>query len=211
MGADHQSHLQQLLLGIPLSRHGVNQIGPALRGVAQSEAGNGLTGQGPFHNILLAWRTCRGKELFPEIPGRLTAQLPEPLLPLIAGPGGPVIGDLHTGPFGQVSDGVGKIEIFLFHDKLDHAAALVTAEAIENLFVRGHGKGGRLFGVEGTQAEEVGPLAGQVHILAHHLLDGVAGGQLVKKRRRKGHGFHLLCTNWGQRSADLPALGNKQF
>ena len=41
--------------------------------------------------------------------------------------------------------------------------------------------------MEGAQAEQIRPGAFQIHILAHHVLNGVAGHYLVNKGRRKRH------------------------
>ena len=63
----------------------------------------------------------------------------------------------------------------------------MTAKAVINSLVRRHGEGGRLFAVKGAQAKEVAAPAGEGDILPHHVLNGIAGGELVEKRGGKRH------------------------
>ena len=41
--------------------------------------------------------------------------------------------------------------------------------------------------MEGAEAEEVAAPAGQLDVLAHHILNGIAGVELVEKRRGECH------------------------
>ena len=101
--------------------------------------------------------------------------------------GSAVVRELHSGTLCEEGDSVRKREVFDLHDEVDDAAALAAAEAVVDLLVRRHGEGGRLFAVERAQPEQVRAAAlGQTHILAHHVHDVVALGELVQKSFRYG-------------------------
>ena len=80
-----------------------------------------------------------------------------------------LLGNLHAGALGKEADGVRKGKVLDVHDEVDHAAALLAAEAVIDLLVRRDGEGAGFLTVEGAQAKEVAALAGQLHIAAHHI------------------------------------------
>ena len=90
-------------------------------------------------------------------------------------------GHLHSGAFGQETDGVRKREVFLFHDEVDHAAAFAAAKAVVNLLIRGNGKGTGLFAVERAQAEKVAAFFGQMNIVGYHIDNIAACDQFIQK------------------------------
>ena len=162
------------------------------RRIAQAEPGDGLTGDAAPDEIVPGLLAAGGKELLAVEPGGLFAQSPQPLLLAVDGAVLPVLRNLHTGSLGQEAHGVGIVQPLDLHDEVDGAAALMAAEAVVDALVRGHGEGGRLFAVERAQAEEIAAPPGEGDVLSHHVLNGIAGGKLVQKCRRKCHGKDLL-------------------
>ena len=69
--------------------------------------------------------------------------------------GGLVEFEGNFGAFGQPADGVHEPDVFVFLDEGEHVAALVAAEAVENLFMRIDVEAGGLFLVERAEGGEV--------------------------------------------------------
>ena len=114
-------------------------------------------------------------------------QGPKPLLLAVTGLVLLVLGYLHTGPLGQGTNSIRIGKALDLHLEIDNAAALVTTKAVINSFVGIDGEGGGLFAMEGAQAEHIAAAALQIHILPHHIFNGVALDQFIDKRRRKCH------------------------
>ena len=95
----------------------------------------------------------------------------------------------------QKRHGVREREIFDLHAEVDDPAALAAAEAVVDLLVGRDGEGGRFLAVERAEAEEVRPaLLRQPDVLAYHVHNVVALGQLVEKPFGKCHtsaSFHV--------------------
>ena len=62
----------------------------------------------------------------------------------------------NFGAFGQPADGVHEPDVFVFLDEGENVAALVAAEAVENLFMRIDVEAGGLFLVKRAEGGEVG-------------------------------------------------------
>ena len=77
--------------------------------------------------------------------------------------------------FGQPAHGVHEADVFVFLDEGEDVAALVAAEAVENLLVRIDVEAGRFFLVKRAKRGEVGAGAFQRQIRADDIHD-VAGG-----------------------------------
>ncbi len=73
---------------------------------------------------------------------------------------------------GQLHGRLGKGQAVVLHDKGNDVAAGPAAETVENAFIRRHGEGGLGVGMEGAQAQQIFPLALQLDVLPHHLVDG---------------------------------------
>ena len=119
--------------------------------------------------------------------GSVLAQGNQALLLLVLTLIGPVVRHLQIDPLGQEADGVRIAQAFDLHDKIDHTAALVAAEAVVHLLVRRDGKGRCFFPVEGTEAEIVCAAPLELDILADDLLDWIPGNQLIQKCLWKRH------------------------
>ena len=179
----------QLLLRIALPLHGGQQGVEVVGGKADAE----LDHRGPIQPALdqigsggLA--RVRFEQLVVEA-GRVLAEPPKPLLFLVLALIAFVLRDLQIGPLGQKAHRVHVGQALDVHDEVDDPAALVAAEAVVHLLVGGHGEGGRLFSVEGAEAEIIRAAALELHVLPDHLVDRIAGNQLVQKGLRKGHGI----------------------
>lgn len=91
--------------------------------------------------------------------------------------GGGVILELewNLGALGEAADGVHEADVFVFFDEGEDIAALVAAEAMENLFVRIDVEAGRFLLMERAERGEVGAGALQIQITADDI-DDVIGG-----------------------------------
>ena len=181
LGHGDQARSPEFLVGVALAAQEVHEAGPGVGGVADAEIDDGALGHAAAQGVLERRRTLRGGELAMEEPGGLLVEGPEPFLLLVAGLVLLVLGDFQTGPLGQMPHGVGVAHALDLHDEVHGAAALVTAEAVVDALIRGHGEGGGLFAVEGAQTKHIGAGALQAHILADNILDGVAGHQFIQK------------------------------
>ena len=65
----------------------------------------------------------------------------------------------------------------------------IPEEAIADTLIWGDRKRRGLFPVERAKAEHIGAGALETHILAYHILNGIAGHQFINKRCRKRHDF----------------------
>ncbi len=151
--------------------------------------------QTPAEQIGPSGLTVAAFELLVEKPCCVLAERPETFLLAIAALVFAVVRNLQIDALGQEANGVGIAQAFDLHDEVDDAAALVTAEAVVHLFIRRDGKGRRFLPVEGAEAEVIRAAALQLDVLADHVLNRIAGDQLVQKRLWKGHGGHLLRKN----------------
>ena len=177
----HQACILQLLLRIALGLHGIHQAVPAVGSKADSEFGKNGRGHAPLLGIGQAFRPGGAVELAVEIPGRFLGKGPQPLLLAVPALVLLVLRDLHPCPLCQGPHRIRVTQPLNFHHEIDHAAALVAAEAVVNSLIRGYGKGSSFLSVEGAQAKEVCTGAFQVHILPHHFLDGVSCHQFIHK------------------------------
>ena len=184
----HQTGVQQLRLGIPLFGHGGEQRVPCVQRSAHAESDGGGFADLPLVQIVLHGASLRLLEQLVVKTGGVPVQIQQTLPPVGGFPVAFLLRNLHPRPLGQKPHSVREREIFNVHDEVDDAAAFFTAEAIEDLFVRRDGKGAVFFVVEGTQAEQVAALPGQLHIAAHHVHDIVPGGQFIHKTLGKWHG-----------------------
>ena len=182
----------QLLLGVALLGHGRQEAVEIVRSEADAEFDHGGPVQAAPKQIGSGGLSGVEFQRFVIVAGRVLAELPKPLLFLILALVAFILGNLKIGALCKKAHRVGIRQALDVHDEVDDPAPLVAAEAVVHLLVGGHGKGGRLLPVEGAQAEVIGAAALELHVLAHHLVDGVAGDQLVEKRRRECHGDHLL-------------------
>ena len=186
-GDRHQAGVPKLLVRITLAPHGVHQVGPAVRGVADTETGQHIFGHSPGGSILKCLGPHRSVQLTVEKPGRFLVQCPKPLLLAVAGLVLLVLRDLHSRPLGQRPDGIGIRKALDLHLEIDDAAALVAAEAIVDSLVRGYGKRRGLLPMEGAQTEKVGTGTLQGNVLTHHVFNWIASRQLVEKCRWESH------------------------
>ena len=183
----HQARVDQLLLGVALGLHGLHQRIPGVGGVADAEGGQGRFGHPAASGILQRRSALRRIELAVEKPCGLLTERPQALLGAIAGLVLLVLRDLHPNPLGQSPDRVRVAQTLDLHLEIDDAAALVTAEAVVDALVRGHGEGGGLLPMEGAQPEQIaaGPLQGD--IVPHHIFNWIPSHQLVNKGWWKCH------------------------
>ena len=96
----HQTGLQQFLLGIAFGCHGVQQGAPGVGRKAQSEPRHRGGRKPPFGNIGTGLCGSRGLELIVKEPRSFLTQCPEAFLFLVLGLAQVVFGDLDTGAFG---------------------------------------------------------------------------------------------------------------
>ena len=183
VGVLHQQpRVQQLLFGKALGREMLHQIVPALRRVADAEAEDDILDQAPPLGVVSARLAVRPQKLLAVEPGRRLVGRVKPLpigpepqeLPIIL-----LLGQLHVGPLSEELHRLQEGQMLHVHDELDHGAAGVAAEAIEQLFIRGHGKGRRLLPVERTAGPELAALGLERHIGGDHLRYLVLGQKLV--------------------------------
>ena len=165
----------------------VHQIGPAVGGVANAKGGQNRLGHPAPGGVLQRSRPLRGIELSVVKTGGFLVQRPQPLLLVIAGLIFLIIRHFHAHPLSQGTHRIGIAHALHFHLEIDDTAALMTAEAVIDALIRGHGEGGGLFPMEGTQAKHIGTGALEIDILAHHILNGILGDQFIDKRRGKCH------------------------
>jgi hypothetical protein len=95
------------------------------------------------------------------------------------------LGDGQADLAREQPDGVGKPDLLLHLDELDHVAADAAAEAVKEPLLAVDVKGRRLLTVERAQA--LVAVAGllQGHVFLDHLHDIRAGAQVVDERRRE--------------------------
>ena len=106
-------------------------------------------------------------------------------------------GDLRA--FGQPADGVHEPDVFVFLDEGEHVAALVAAEAVENLFMRIDVEAGRLFLVKRAEGGEVGARLFQRQIRADDVHDVAGGADAFAScgGKRAGHAcWATLTSGW---------------
>jgi hypothetical protein len=127
---------------------------------------------------------------------RVLAERPQALLPLVGGGVLMIVRYIHSCALGKEANRVRIVEIFDLHDEIHHAAALVAAEAVVNALVGRDREGGCFFRMEWAQAKQIAALAGQGNVLADHVLNGIAGRQLVEKCWREWHCSLLSAPNW---------------
>ena len=183
----HQTGLQQLLLGEALGGHGVEQRAPLIRRKAETEARDRIGRQTALGDIGAHLACLRRFELRVEKARSLFVQRPKAFFQLVLRLIFAVLRHLKPGALCQKTHRIRITEVLDLHDEADGAAALVAAEAVVDALLRRNGKGGRFFAVEGTEPEEIVASSGQRDVLPHNVLDGIAGIQLVQKCRRKGH------------------------
>ena len=183
----HQPRRQKVRLSVPLLQHGVEQRVPLVQGSAQPEVHSGLPADLPPLQIGGHRRPLGAGQITVEPPGGVPVHGQHPLAAAGLLKAGVVLGHLHIGPLCQKAHRVGEVQIFDLHDELDHASAVVTAEAVIDLLVRRHGEGTRLLVVEGAQAEVVASLFAQRNIGGNDIHDVAAVHQLVQKTLRKRH------------------------
>ena len=89
---------------------------------------------------------------------------------------------------GQPPHGVHEADVLVILDEGEHVAALVAAEAMENLLVRIDVEAGRFFLVERTERGEVRAVFFQRHIRADDIHDVAGGANLFARGGRKETG-----------------------
>ena len=117
--------------------------------------------------------------------GGFLVQRPQTLLLTVAALVLLVLRNGHACPLGQGAHRIRIAQSLHFHLEVDHTAALVAAEAIIHSLIGSNREGGGLFPVEGAKSKQIGTGTAQVHILPHHILNGIAGDQLVNECRLK--------------------------
>ena len=177
----------QLLIRIALGSHGLAEAVPAVGGEADAEPGQRSLGHAPALGIAQALRPGGGIELADEKPGGLLGQRPQPLLLPVAALVFLVLRHLHAHSLGQGADGIRVAQALDLHLEIDHAAALMAAEAIVDPLVRRYGKGRGFLPMEGAEAKQIGAGTLQIDVLAHDLFNWVSGGKLIQKCRWKRH------------------------
>ena len=144
--AHRQPGVQQVGLVPPLLRQGRQQTVPAVGGEAQSEPGQGPPAQPAPLKVGQPRRPLRGVQPLVEHPGRRLVDGQQLFPPLLhAGAEAAGVRHLQVHPLGQHSHRVPEGQAVQLHDEVDGPAALPAAEALEDLLVRGDGKGGGLF------------------------------------------------------------------
>ena len=78
---------------------------------------------------------------------------------------------LHAGALGQQRERLREGELLHLHHEVDHRAALLAAEAVEQIPVRGERERRGLFGMKGTQPDQPVAAALQAHVVAGHHVD----------------------------------------
>ena len=121
------------------------------------------------------------------VPSGIPVQVQQTVAQAVGPIGLPILRHGHIYPLGQKTHGVGIGQIFNVHNKIDDAAALLTAEAVIVLFVLQNMEGGCFFIVKRTAAPVASALGLQGHIAPHYIQNVVSGGQLVQKALRKCH------------------------
>ena len=108
-------------------------------------------------------------------------QRPQPFLLAVAALVLFILRHCHADPLCQCPNRVRIAQSLNFHLEIDHAAALVAAEAIIHALIRRYGEGSGLFPMERAQTEQVGTGAFQTHILTNHFFNGVSCNQFIQK------------------------------
>ena len=165
----------------------VQQRRPLVGGGAKPEARHGRAGKRALYDVRPRLLSARREELLMEEARRVLAERPQALLPLVGGGVLVIVRYIHSHALGKEAHRVRIVEICDLHDEIHHAAALVAAEAVVNALVGRYREGGCFFRMEWAQAKQIAALAGQGNVLADHVLNGIAGRQLVEKCWREWH------------------------
>ena len=140
------------------------------RRVADAVAGQRLRPEPPARQMLARRRRGAG------VPQNVVEAVGEPAVELQVGlPLGPLraAGVLHghAGALGQQRERFREAELLHLHHEVDHRAALLAAEAVEQVPVRGDRERRGLFGMKGTQPNRPVAAALQAHVVAGHHVD----------------------------------------
>ena len=90
-----------------------------------------------------------------------------------------------------------EVHAGVFHQEADGIAILAAAKAVEELLGGADREGGRLLGMEGAQAHEIGAAFFQCHMAAHHLDHVGTGDEFLDEVLGNGHG--AIVGDLGQR------------
>ena len=95
------------------------------------------------------------------------------------------------GPVGQPPHRLREINVLVFLDEGEHVAALVAAEAMEDLAVGIDVEAGALLLVKRAERDEVGPGALERQVRPDHIHDVAGSADLFKGRRGKQAGHSV--------------------
>ena len=194
LAPQHQPGLDKLLLGEPLLHQPVADLRRG-RGGADAEAADHRVRQSALLQVVKNRGTFRLPEKLMVHPRRRAVGQVDALLERAALFIGRVVlhlGQGHVKLIRQKGHRLRKGQALNVHDKLDHAAASLAAEAVIDLLLLVHGKGGRRFVVKRAQTNISMPVLLQRHIRADHLDDVGARPELVQPLRGIPSGHSLL-------------------
>ena len=111
----------------------------------QGETGDRTGGKAALPKILPCLSAAVLLQLSMIPAGSIPAQRPKPLLAAVGALIARVLRHFHAGALCKETDRIGIIEVFDLHGEVDHAAALMTAEAVIDPLIGRHRKITRLF------------------------------------------------------------------
>ena len=164
---DRQPCQAQLLQGVALLLQGTGQAVPLVRGSAKAKLADDAVREPAALEVVQHGLALRGEQRLVEVTGRLLVGGKEPVAlgaaPLVVG----ILLHLREGHvhlIGQEPDRLGKIQPLHVHNELNHTAAGLAAEAVIELALAVHGKGGCFFAVKRAQTPISMPVPLQCHI-----------------------------------------------
>ncbi|MPM55420.1 hypothetical protein SDC9_102217 [bioreactor metagenome] len=165
------------------------QVLPAVRGVADAEAGGGLAGQAAALAVVDGAR--RLAQLF-LVPGGGAAHDLDQIAGVAAAVRGvaAVVGDGHAGARRQFAHGVDETHALVFHDETDGGAVGAAAEAVVELLARADRERRRLFVVEGAAGGVIGARLLQRYVAVDQV-DDVDPGQQILDEVFRDHGLRI--------------------
>ena len=204
---DHQTGFFQQTIGV-IGKH-TGQMVPAMRRIAQAEAGRNAAGQPALLEVVNGDLGCA--QLLAVVIAGFFQHVGERGLLLLAFGGagalfraGVVIRHLQAVLLCQILHGFDEAHAVVFHQETDGIPVLAAAEAMVELLGRADGERGRFLPVKRAQAEEVGARLAQLHVAAHHLDHIDAGEQILDEAVRNCHGEILSVGRASRRPDDVP-------
>ena len=168
--AREQAGAHQEVVAVAVGAQEAMQPVTGARRVADAVAGKRLRRETPAGKVLARRRRGAGAQQdVVEAVGQAAVQI-QVGLPL--GPFGAArVLHLHAGALGQQRERLREAELLHLHHEVDHRAALLAAEAVEQVAVRAEREGGGLLGMEGAQPDQPVAAALQAQVVARHDVD----------------------------------------